>query len=63
MVPPNVLRTPVMPPAAYSPMFALARMIAPASRSRFTKTASSGGRSSAQKASAPEVVRMSKVSY
>ena len=32
-------------PAAYSPMLAFARTIAPASRKRFTKVASSGGRS------------------
>ena len=63
IVPPNELRWPVTPPAAYSPMLALARMIAPAARRRATNVASSGGRSFAQNASAPEVVRMSKVSY
>src|SRR5262249_52714888 len=41
VVPPNVLRS----PEAYSPMFALARMIAPACRSRATTSASRGGRS------------------
>ena len=49
VTPPNALRS----PAAYSPIFALARMMAPASRSLFTKVASSGGRSFAKKASAP----------
>src|SRR5215468_4936824 len=46
-----------------SPRFALARMIAPASRSRLTKVASRGGRSFAYAASIPPVVRISKVSY
>src|SRR6516225_3886604 len=41
-VPPNELRA---PSTAYSARLALARMIAPASRSRFTNVASSGGRS------------------
>ena len=41
-VPPNELRA---PSTAYSARFALARMIAPASRNRFTNVASSGGRS------------------
>src|SRR5262245_62122066 len=41
-VPPNEL---LGTAEAYSPMFALARMIAPASRSRCTKVASAGGRS------------------
>src|SRR6185503_18359933 len=45
LVPPNELRVPGIPPAAYSPMFALARIIAPAARSRFTNSASRGGRS------------------
>jgi hypothetical protein len=59
-VPPNELRA---PSTAYSARFALARMIAPASRSRATNVASSGGRSFAYCASPPEVVRMSFVSY
>src|SRR5205809_3520010 len=46
-----------------SPRFALARIIAPASRRRLTNVASSGGRSFAQAASMPPVVRISKVSY
>src|SRR5215468_12244245 len=46
-----------------SPRFALATMIAPASRRRLTKVASCGGRSFAKAASMPAVVRMSKVSY
>src|SRR5579864_3000523 len=41
VVPPNVLRS----PEAYSPMLALARMMAPAARSRATTPASCGGRS------------------
>src|SRR5204862_5568055 len=41
-VPPNELRA---PSTAYSARLALARMMAPASRSRFTNVASSGGRS------------------
>src|SRR5579875_4194734 len=41
VTPPYVLRS----PAAYSPMFALARMIAPAARRRATTSASWGGRS------------------
>src|SRR6516225_3157049 len=41
-VPPKELRA---PSTAYSARFALARIIAPASRKRFTKVASSGGRS------------------
>src|SRR5215468_3450424 len=41
-VPPNELRA---PSTAYSARFAFARMIAPASRNRFTNVASSGGRS------------------
>src|SRR5688572_14628428 len=40
-VPPKELRS----PPAYSPIFDLARMIAPASRRRFTTVASRGGRS------------------
>src|SRR4029450_9853699 len=40
-VPPNALRA---PPDAYSARLDLARMIAPASRKRFTNVASSGGR-------------------
>src|SRR6478736_8798538 len=59
-VPPKELRA---PSTAYSARFAFARMMAPASRSRFTKVASSGGRSLAYCTSAPDVVRMSKVSY
>src|SRR5215469_14384221 len=59
-VPPKELRAPSV---AYSARFAFARMIAPASRSRLTNVASSGGRSLAYRASAPEVVRMSNVSY
>src|SRR5215831_19658471 len=59
-VPPKELRAPSI---AYSDRFAFARMIAPASRNRLTKVASSGGRSFAYSASAPEVVRRSKVSY
>ena len=59
-VPPNELRA---PSTAYSARFAFARMIAPASRNRRTNVASSGGRSFAYCASAPDVVRMSKVSY
>jgi hypothetical protein len=59
-VPPKALRAPSV---AYSARFALARTIAPASRSRRTNVASSGGRSFAYCASAPEVVRISKVSY
>ena len=59
-VPPKELRAPSV---AYSAMLALARMIAPASRRRLTKVASSGGRSFAYCASAPDVVRISKVSY
>jgi len=59
-VPPNALRPPSV---AYSAMFDLASTIAPASRKRFTNVASRGGRSFAYCASAPEVVRMSKVSY
>src|SRR5499427_1214401 len=59
-VPPNELRAPSV---AYSARFALARTMAPASRRRLTKVASSGGRSFAYRASAPEVVRMSNVSY
>ena len=58
MVPPNVLRS----PEAYSPMLALARMIAPALRRRATISASAGGRSLAKSAAAPLVERMSKVS-
>src|SRR5688572_23363527 len=57
-VPPNALRS----PPAYSPMLALPRMIGPASRSRLTNVASSGGRSFAYGASAPDVVRRSNVS-
>src|SRR3989441_7018015 len=41
-VPPKELRA---PSTAYSARFAFARMIAPASRNRFTKVASAGGRS------------------
>src|SRR5262249_23755613 len=41
-VPPNELRA---PSTAYSATLALARMMAPASRNRFTNVASSGGRS------------------
>src|SRR5215467_9433479 len=59
-VPPNALRA---PSTAYSARFAFARMIAPASRSRLTNVASSGGRSLAYCTSAPDVVRMSNVSY
>src|SRR5262249_38421130 len=59
-VPPHELRA---SPPAYSSMLALARMIAPAARRRATTVASSGGRSLAQNASAPDVVRMSNVSY
>src|ERR1700704_5739389 len=40
IVPPQELRVPVIPPAAYSPMFALAIRIAPASRSLLMKVAS-----------------------
>src|SRR5262249_22032451 len=58
--PPKELREVGVP---ISPRFALARMIAPASRSRFTKVASRGGRSFAKPASMPAVVRISKVSY
>src|SRR6266849_944196 len=58
VVPPNVLRS----PEAYSPMLALARMIAPALRRRATISASAGGRSLAKSAAAPLVERMSKVS-
>src|SRR5689334_25144869 len=59
-VPPNELRA---PSTAYSARLAFARIIAPASRSRFTNVASSGGRSLAYGTSPPDVVRMSKVSY
>src|SRR5262249_8378106 len=59
-VPPKELRA---PSTAYSARLAFARMIAPASRNRLTNVASSGGRSFAYSASAPEVVRRSKVSY
>src|SRR3954464_1923180 len=59
-VPPNELRA---PSTAYSARLAFARIIAPASRSRFTNVASSGGRSLAYCTSPPDVVRMSKVSY
>src|ERR1051325_8706755 len=59
-VPPKELRA---PSTAYSARFALATMMAPASRSFATKVASSGGRSFAYGASPPEVVRMSLVSY
>src|SRR5215468_7149976 len=52
-VPPNELRA---PSTAYSARFAFARMMAPASRNLLTKVASSGGRSFAYWASAPEVV-------
>src|SRR5215213_5925537 len=55
-VPPNELRA---PSTAYSARLALARMIAPASRRRATNVASSGGRSFAYWASAPEVARIS----
>src|SRR5687767_12260008 len=41
-VPPNELRA---PSTAYSARFAFAKMIAPASRNRFTNVASPGGRS------------------
>src|SRR4051812_37187139 len=53
-VPPKELRAPSV---AYSARFAFARMMAPASRRRLTKVASSGGRSFAYCTSAPEVVR------
>src|SRR5262247_4935492 len=59
-VPPNELRA---PSTAYSARLAFARIIAPASRSRLTKVASSGGRSLAYCTSPPDVVRISKVSY
>ena len=59
-VPPKELRAPSV---AYSARFAFARMIAPAPRRRLTKVASSGGRSFAYCTSAPDVVRMSNVSY
>src|SRR3989440_4324570 len=59
-VPPKELRAPSV---AYSARLALARMIAPASRSLLTNVASSGGRSFAYCTSAPEVVRKSNVSY
>src|SRR3569623_3827673 len=58
VVPPALLRS----PDAYSPMLALARMMAPARRRRATPSASCGGRSSAYGAAAPSVVRISKVS-
>src|SRR5688572_9447045 len=51
-VPPKALRS----PPAYSPMFALPMMMAPASRNRCTMVASTGGRSFAYAASAPDVV-------
>src|SRR6185295_795857 len=53
-VPPNELRPPSV---AYSARLDLASTIAPASRNRFTNVASSGGRSFAYCASAPDVVR------
>jgi hypothetical protein len=59
-VPPNALRA---PSAAYSARFAFASTIAPASLNRLTNVASSGGRSFAYGTSAPDVVRMSNVSY
>src|SRR3954468_2959320 len=59
-VPPYELRA---PSTAYSARFAFARMIAPASRSRLTNVASSGGRSFAYCTSPPAVVRISNVSY
>src|SRR5690349_6068324 len=59
-VPPNELRGIA---EAYSPRFDFARMMAPAARSRATNVESSGGRSFAYAASAPDVVRMSNVSY
>ena len=59
-VPPNELRPQSV---AYSAMLAFASTIAPASRNRFTNVASSGGRSFAYWTSAPDVVRMSNVSY
>src|SRR5215471_14324002 len=59
-VPPKELRAPSV---AYSARLALARTIAPASRKRLTNVASSGGRSFAYCASAPDVVRISNVSY
>ena len=59
-VPPNELRA---PSTAYSARFALARMMAPAFRNFATNVASSGGRSFAYCASAPDVVRRSFVSY
>src|SRR5260221_12277944 len=54
LTPPNGLRMPT---------FAFARMMAPASRIRVMNVASCGGRSFAYATSAPDVVRMSTVSY
>src|SRR5262245_27072689 len=59
-VPPNELRA---TSTAQSAKFTFASTIAPASLSRLTNVASSGGRSLAYCASAPEVVRRSNVSY
>src|SRR5499427_444095 len=59
-VPPTELRA---PSPAYSARFALARRMAPASRNFAANVASSGGRSFAYCGCAPEVVRMSLVSY